>query len=110
MSGWMVGLTHCVMMLLLNAVIVMRVRVEERSLGEVCGRYGYRCPLSDGFNNSSGAGTRHLEAVNFLSLSPSLSSLFSFRLSVNGPTNSETIFRTWHHVIADSAPISLCQE
>lgn len=64
--------------------------------------------LVTGFDNSSGAGTRHLEAVNFLSLS--LSSLFSFRLSVNGPTNSETIFLTWHHVIADSAPISLCQE
>lgn len=60
------------------------------------------------FDNSSGAGTRHLEAVNFLSLS--LFSLLSLRLSVNGPTNSETIFRTWHHVIADSAPISLCQE
>lgn len=58
--------------------------------------------LVTGFNNSSGAGTRHLEAVNFLFL--------SLRLSVNGPTNSETIFRTWHHVIADSAPISLCQE
>lgn len=61
--------------------------------------------LVTGFNNSSGAGTRYLEAVNFLSLS-----LLSFRLSVNGPTNSETIFRTWRHVIADSAPISLCQE